>query len=208
MSGNADKILYMLKTRGAQKSQTLAKMLGMTSMGARQHLLQLEKSKLVNSYSLAEKVGRPSQYWQLTELAMRRFPDRHEQLTLSMLESVRTVFGQQGLDKLLAERESRSEQEYLELLKDKSSLLERVRELANIRSQEGYMAEYEQDKQGHFWLLENHCPICAAANQCQEFCRSELQLFKRCLQGIANVSREEHILNGARRCAYRIVPLT
>ncbi|WP_416306775.1 helix-turn-helix transcriptional regulator [Neptunicella sp. SCSIO 80796] len=207
MSGNADKILYMLKTRGSQKSQTLAKALGMTSMGARQHLLQLEQNKLVSSYSRAEKVGRPSQYWQLTELAMKRFPDRHEQLTLSMIESVKSVFGNPGLEKLIYAREQQSEKEYLRLLSNKTTLAERVHELAEIRSQEGYMAEYEQDKLGHFWLLENHCPICAAASQCQDFCRSELQLFQRCLLGLAEVSREEHILDGSRRCAYRIVPL-
>lgn len=54
------------------------------------------------------------------------------------------------------------------------------------------------------FLLENHCPICAAATKCLNFCRSELQLFQQLFADIAVVSREEHIIEGARRCAYKI----
>jgi predicted ArsR family transcriptional regulator len=53
-------------------------------------------------------------------------------------------------------------------------------------------------------LIEDHCPICAAATQCQGFCRSELALFQRCLGPGATVERTEHLLAGARRCAYRV----
>ena len=58
---------------------------------------------------------------------------------------------------------------------------------------------------GSYLLLENHCPICAAAEACQGFCRSELLLF-RALLAPATVERTEHILDGARRCAYRVTP--
>ena len=55
-----------------------------------------------------------------------------------------------------------------------------------------------------YWLLENHCPICAAASSCLNFCRSELNLFQTILADVATVSREEHIIEGARRCAYKV----
>ncbi|MGE8096813.1 hypothetical protein [Pseudomonas fluorescens] len=54
-------------------------------------------------------------------------------------------------------------------------------------------------------LIENHCPICAAATACQGFCRAELNVFEQVLQ--ARVERVEHILMNARRCAYRITPV-
>ena len=47
-------------------------------------------------------------------------------------------------------------------------------------------------------------PICAAAAACQGFCRSELQIFQAVLGEDVQVTRTEHILSGARRCAYRI----
>jgi predicted ArsR family transcriptional regulator len=77
--------------------------------------------------------------------------------------------------------------------------------LAEIRAREGYMAGWQKDGKG-FLLLENHCPICAAARACQGFCRSELDLFRHVLGPDVAVERVEHILLGARRCAYRIAP--
>ena len=67
------------------------------------------------------------------------------------------------------------------------------------------MAEVSRRRDGSFVLVENHCPICAAARACQGFCRDELGLFRRILVG-AKVERTEHLLAGARRCAYRIEP--
>jgi predicted ArsR family transcriptional regulator len=78
-----------------------------------------------------------------------------------------------------------------------------VARLAKIRAREGYMAEWRRDGDG-FLLVENHCPICAAATACQGFCRSELEIFRDALGGDAEVERVEHLLAGARRCAYRI----
>lgn len=68
-----------------------------------------------------------------------------------------------------------------------------------------FMAEYEECEDGSFVLIENHCPICAAASTCQSFCRAELTVFREVLQ--AKVERTEHILHQARRCAYRVQPL-
>ncbi len=52
--------------------------------------------------------------------------------------------------------------------------------LAAARSLEGYMAEVEPRVDGSVLLLENHCPICAAAQACQQFCRSELDASGAC----------------------------
>jgi predicted ArsR family transcriptional regulator len=67
------------------------------------------------------------------------------------------------------------------------------------------MADSWEEADGSLLLVENHCPICAAASVCAGFCRSELETFRAVLG--AKVEREEHILLGARRCAYRITPL-
>ena len=65
------------------------------------------------------------------------------------------------------------------------------------------MAEMRRDGDD-FLFIENHCPICAAAQACMGFCRSELELFRQALGEGVRVEREEHILLGARRCAYRV----
>jgi predicted ArsR family transcriptional regulator len=68
------------------------------------------------------------------------------------------------------------------------------------------MAEYSKDDKGYL-LVENHCPICAAAKICQGFCTSELNTFKFILGNDVSVTRVNHIIAGDRRCAYRIVPV-
>jgi predicted ArsR family transcriptional regulator len=79
-----------------------------------------------------------------------------------------------------------------------------VAKLAELRSEEGYMADWRVLPDGSYVLSENHCPICAAARLCQGFCRSELAVFRSALGPSVTVERAEHILLGARRCAYRI----
>ena len=84
-----------------------------------------------------------------------------------------------------------------------ADLGERVARLAEARTREGYMAESRAEGEGYL-LVENHCPICVAATVCQGFCRAELDTFRQVLGPDALVERTEHIVNGDRRCAYRI----
>ncbi|GAB2527055.1 helix-turn-helix transcriptional regulator [Microbulbifer agarilyticus] len=198
-----EQILYLLKTRGAQTARFVADNLRISVVGARQHLNLMVEDGLLTRFNRAEKVGRPTGYWELTEKAQQRFPDRHGDLTVKLIDNVREIFGEQGLNALINQREKESLAEYGSALANCKSLGARVKKLAEIRSQEGYMAEAVQERRGVWLLLENHCPICAAARQCQSFCRSELAIFQQCLPQ-ARVERCEYLLEGARRCAYRI----
>lgn len=200
---SASRVLYLLKTRGPQTAATLSVEMDMTAMGVRQHLLKLEQAGQVARYNQAEQVGRPRQYWHLTDAAQQAFPDRHADLSLDLIENVREIFGDQGLERLISRREQSTEHSYLAAMAGCSDLAERIHKLAELRSAEGYMARCEFDQeQGCWMLLENHCPICAAAQHCQSFCRAELELFQRVLQ--AQVERSEHMVLGARRCTYLI----
>ncbi|WP_374582823.1 helix-turn-helix transcriptional regulator [Pseudoduganella sp.] len=203
----ADQILFLLKTRGPRTAQQLADLLELTSMGARRHLEAAEAAGLVRFEDVAEKVGRPSRRWLLTEAGHARFPDRHADLTLQLITQVRSLFGEEGMDKLIAAREKSTEAAYRDAIGNEPGLAQRVEALALARDAEGYMAQVEQAEDGSLLLVENHCPICAAARECQNFCRSELEVFQRVLGPGASVERAEHLLSGARRCAYRIKPV-
>lgn len=200
-----DRILYLLKSRGRQTTDAIAKRLAMTSVGARKHLLNLKGERLVDFADERETVGRPKRYWSLTARGHARFPDAHSDLTLELLRSVQSVFGADGLERLVAQRERDTLAGYEAAMKDCRDLDDRVRKLAGLRAREGYMAEWRRNRDGSFLLIENHCPICAAARECQGLCRSELAIFQRVLGNEVTVERLEHVLAGARRCAYRIV---
>ncbi|WP_119272959.1 helix-turn-helix transcriptional regulator [Taklimakanibacter deserti] len=199
-----DRILRFLKFRGPQATPTIARHLKMTRPGARKHLTALFEAKLVSFADEPGSVGRPKRTWQLTQLADKRFPDSHAVLTVEMIGAVRQVFGEDGLDRLIGARESETERRYGAALSGLGDMGKKVAKLAELRSEEGYMADWQVLSDGSYLFVENHCPICAAARLCQGFCRSELAAFRSALGPEVTVERAEHILAGARRCAYRI----
>ncbi len=203
----ADHLLFLIKTRGPQTAQQLAEVLALTSMGARRHLEAWQAKGLVHSEDRADKVGRPARHWVLTEAGHARFPDRHSELTVQLIAQVRQLFGQHGLDQLIGAREQASEQRYAEKIGTAKGLKARVNALALARDEEGYMAEVKAAPDGSLLLIEHHCPICAAATECQGFCRSELAVFQRTLGPKVQVERTEHVLSEGKRCVYRIVPV-
>jgi predicted ArsR family transcriptional regulator len=204
----AEQTLLLLKTRGPQTAQALAGILHLTSMGVRRQLEAAEEKGLVGYVDKPGKVGRPVRLWQLTELGHARFPDRHAALTVDLIGQVRNLFGEAAIDRLIDARETASEAAYRAAVDPAAPLVQRVASLALMREAEGYMAEAQAAEDGSVLLVENHCPICAAARACQNFCRSELDVFRRVLGPDVQVERVEHQLAGARRCAYRIVSLS
>ncbi|RVU40138.1 MarR family transcriptional regulator [Rheinheimera riviphila] len=225
---NNEKILQLLKTKGQQTSQQLADVLELTMMGARKHLLNLAEQGLVVSgtdhpeAAIANSRGRPQQYWRLTKAGHQYFPDRHADVSLQLIDGVRQLFGAAGLEQLIVQREQQQQLHYRQKLSNFGDLAAKVQQLAEIRQQEGYLAEaYLLDNglgdnslpeigapDGSWVLVEHHCPICAAATLCQNFCRSELQLFRACVEGLATVERTEHLLSAGSRCAYLFSPVS
>ncbi|WP_375203631.1 helix-turn-helix transcriptional regulator [Hyphococcus sp.] len=196
-------VLDMLKREGALSASDIGPALGLTPMAARLQLYALEEEGLVASRSEAKGRGRPVKYWSLTEASSRVFPDAHQSLAVEMIQSVEELFGAEGLQKFIAKHGDMQRGVYGEKLSGAKTLGERVKRLAKARSDEGYMAEAKKD--GRDWLLiENHCPICSAAKACTGLCAGELKVFSDVLGKGAKVTREEHILAGARRCAYRV----
>src|SRR5262245_17870497 len=198
-----DRILVLLKTRGPQTAADLGTVLGVTGEAARQQLLKLAAEGLVEATSEPHGVGRPAQVWGLTEKGHARFPDTHAELTVQLLQAVRSELGEEALDRLIARRSAESLATYNAALQGAADLGERVRRLAEARTREGYMAECQPAEDGYL-LVENHCPICVAATACQGFCRAERDVFQQALGKKVTVERTEHIVGGDRRCAYRI----
>lgn len=201
----ADDILLFLKMRGPAQAAAVAEHLGVSRQAASQQMDKLAAEGLVEAASEhAGGVGRPRQTWSLTDKGHARFPDTHAQMTVDLLDAVRAEFGEEGLDRLVARRERAASQAYSAALDGAKAIEAKLDKLVALRTAEGYMAEWRAEDGG--WLLvENHCPICAAAAACQGFCRSELELFRMMLAP-ARVERTDHILAGARRCAYRVTP--
>lgn len=198
------RVLDLLKQEGAQDAQSLADRLGVTAMAVRQHLYELAEQKLVDYRQEPRPVGRPAKLWRLTPAADAFFPDGHAELTVGLLGALREAFGAPGLNRLLAIRTRDQIAAYRARVQGAGDLGERLARLAAIRSEEGYMASVEASAEGGFLLVENHCPVCSAAAACSGLCNAELAVFRAVLGEGVEIERSDHILAGARRCAYRV----
>jgi predicted ArsR family transcriptional regulator len=185
---------------------SLAGELGLSPMAVRQHLYILSDEKLVDFKSEARPKGRPAKIWALTEQANALFPDAHAELTVGLIEAMKLAFGPGGVERLLSIRSRDQIAAYGERMHGVSDLKDRLSVLAEIRTEEGYMAAVaESDGEGYLFV-ENHCPICVAATSCQGLCAMELDVFRSVLGDVASIERTDHIIAGARRCAYRVTP--
>ncbi len=201
-------IINLLKQEGTMDSQELASRLNISAMAVRQHLYALEQEKLVAYQEQSRPMGRPAKLWQLTSSANRLFPDSYAELTIDLLNSMIEAFGEDGLAKLLDVRTSHQIAEYQAQINIKDALPEKLSTLASIRTNEGYMAEIQSLDDDSFLLIENHCPICAAAIACTGLCEREQEIFQTVLGKNTTIERTEHLVAGERRCVYRIKSLS
>jgi predicted ArsR family transcriptional regulator len=199
-------IVKLLKTEGPVDSAQLGARLGLTAMAVRQHLYALQREGLVEAEARPVPVGRPAKHWRLTREADRLFPEAYAELSVGLIGALEETFGAEGLSRVLNSRCARQREEYVKRIPAAAPLEKKLGELARVRTEEGYMAEVREEPDGSFLLVENHCPICAAAAACQGFCSTELELFRSVLGPGVGVEREEHIVSGDRRCAYRVTP--
>lgn len=197
-------IVNLLKQEGPTDSSGLASRLEVTTMAVRQHLYTLQKEHLVTYTEEQRDMGRPAKLWHLTPDADRLFPDGYAELTLGLIHSMKEAFGEAGLERLLEIRARQGIAVYQGQVPEEGSLRERLETLARLRTSEGYMAEIQSLTDSSFLLIENHCPICAAAMACTGLCQKELEVFQSVLGKGVTVERSEHIVAGARRCTYKV----
>jgi predicted ArsR family transcriptional regulator len=200
----ADAVLFQLKSLGQAQAESIAVRLGITVQAVRQRLDRLLGDQLVTFKDQPQGRGRPRRLWSLTARATSLFPDTHAQLTVDLIGTIRAELGEPAFTRLLRRRADDSIAVYRRRLARESGMGRKLAALAEMRSAEGYMARLEEVPDGGYLLIEDHCPICAAAATCQGFCSIELEVFEALLGKGWRIERQDHLLSGARRCAYRI----
>lgn len=199
----SDRIMMVLKMRGEATALVIAQELDITKEGARKHLLNLSSSGYIVAETRSEGVGRPSTYYSLTEKGMAEFPDAHADVTVQLLQSVKNVLGENALNLLISDREKKVYNRYVKAMESKNSIEQKLNVLTEKRTEEGYMAEWKKEGDAYYFI-ENHCPICAAATECQGFCHSELNNFQQLIGQDYSIAREEYLIDGGKRCTYKI----
>ena len=142
-------------------------------MGVRQHLNELAARGLVTTTAENHQTrGRPAHYWQLTDAGHRQFPDSHAEACVTLITRIRDQFGDEALQEIIRSNQDAELSRYQKALEQTDSdLASQLSKLAELRSEEGFMAEVRLIPNG--WLLiQNHCPNYNAAHSNHlAFCR-------------------------------------
>ena len=200
MSETRMRILQLLKMRASLTVGQLTDALHISQMGVRQHLAILEAEGLVEHYQEKQGRGRPPHVYQLTDEANGLFPTTYANFAVGLMHEVAKFNGPGFINKVFRER-MKAQLETYQLRLEGKTLGERVKELARIRDEEGYMARFDENEDDYA-LIEHNCPIAVIAQEYPHVCEIELALFRQSL-GV-KIVREEHLMEGSHRCCYRI----
>jgi DeoR family transcriptional regulator, suf operon transcriptional repressor len=198
-------VLYAVRRRGEATVEQVASSLDMTVSGARQHLVALQDAGLVAAADAPRQPGqrgRSERVFHVTTKASSLFPTAYGELTNQLLgyldeAAVDAVFDRRRDERIDAARRR---------LEPLGSFPARVRELASILDEDGYLASFQELDDGTFRVTEHNCAILSVATEHPHACSSEIEFIRASLPE-ASVERTTHMIRGAHACTYEIRPL-
>jgi predicted ArsR family transcriptional regulator len=200
-------VLYAVRRRGEATVEQVAEQLGITVSGARQHLSRLARDGYLETSELERSGGargRRALLYAATPAADHLFPKAYGELTNELLGYV-SDRDPALLEQLFAQRRAARVEHATARLARRGSRGERVEELTRILDKDGYLATCERMPGGAYRIVEHNCAIWAVAQRYGQACTSEIDFIRAVLPD-ATVERVEHMVTGARRCAYEVRP--
>jgi predicted ArsR family transcriptional regulator len=199
-------LLLRLRLDGPSSPDQLAERIGASRTGVLQQLRALEAANLVTRQTVRHGVGRPRHLYDVTSDAQDLFPSNYDGLAAGLLAAIEAVGGDDLLDQVFAARRRQLGDRVRDHMADRvgpdAPLHDRVRELAVVQADQGYLADMTLDVDGTIRLREHNCAIYHVAAGSPAACQAELELFSEILG--ADIVREQHIASGDRCCTYRI----
>jgi DeoR family suf operon transcriptional repressor len=200
LPGSRGDVLVQLKRAQPLAAKQLAARLGLSLNAARHHLKELEAQGLVQYELEHHGVGAPAYAYRLTSAGEALFPRRYQETLTALLDSLVEQEGRDAAVGLLQSHLAVLARRLREDLKD-SRPADRLQAVAQVRSEQGYMAEaVGADLEGT--LTEHNCAIQAVAERFPEICAAEARFLSEVLG--AEVERREHILSGCSACEYHV----
>jgi len=200
------RVLYAIRRRGEATAEQVAEQLRMTVSGARQHLTALVEDGLAETTESEPqgRRGRRALVYNVTPAGDALFPKAYAELTNELLGYLADE-QPSALEFLFARRRDQRIASAQQRLGRRSELADRVAELTRILDEDGYLASWEETGDRGYRVVEHNCAIWAVASRYGQACTSELD-FIRALLPDCRVERTQHMVEGARRCAYEIHP--
>lgn len=212
-STKEDILKYLLK-QGEATAQALAEHLEVSTQAIRRHLKDLETEALIEHRAVQEGMGRPNHFYQLSRKGRDHFPAQYDEFALSLLNTLAETVGREQVGTILRKQWERKALEYQARV-GQGAIAERVARLAQLRQEEGYMAEWHRlepepepaagtpPSPSQFVITEYNCAISHIAETFPTVCGHELEMFQVALPDCL-VTRTHWLVHGEHRCGYLI----
>jgi predicted ArsR family transcriptional regulator len=195
-----------LRQAGPSSPDGLAAALRASRTGVLQQLYALEEAGLVSHAAEKHGVGRPRHVYDVTADAQGLFPTDYGGFASGLVKAIEAVGGEDLVEQVFAARRrqigDRMRRRMAEQLPDDAPLVDRVRILAVLQDEAGYLAEALVADDGAVRLREHNCAINKISRRTTAACDAELALFRELLG--PGVARETHIASGDRCCTYLV----
>jgi DeoR family suf operon transcriptional repressor len=198
--GLRSQVLLEIKKSQPVTAKGLGARFGVSANAVRRHLKELEADGLVRFVRQQHGVGAPAFVYTLTERGEALFPNEYRDALTAFLGQVEDVYGRDAVVVMFEQRYA----QLTRLLKaelEAAPATERLKVVARVLTDAGYMAEWSQ-AEGTFRLAEHNCAMRAVVDKFPEICSAEERFLKDVLK--AEVERQAHIVRGCNSCEYAI----
>lgn len=199
--GPRGQILFELKRTDSLSARELAARLALSLNAVRHHIRELETEGVIEHVRQHRAVGAPAFAYRLSPQGQALFPRRYQETLTYVLEHVAVRDGRTAaiamLEAHLQGMAARLKVELAGLTPE-----QRVEAVTRLRSEDGYMAEWQSAGEGAATIREHNCAIHAIAERFPEICAAEQRFMEEVLG--APVERRQHILSGCTACEYHV----
>jgi DeoR family transcriptional regulator, suf operon transcriptional repressor len=203
MSNNTrNRVLRSLLLNQKRTVNELAEAVDINPISVRHHVTKLEAEGLIQSEEERHGVGRPRLVFSLTPKGMEQFPQRYLQLTLRLLEQLKSNSSEKVLGDIFKEV---AEGIAVDLTRDINledlDLKERLELLQDVLISEGFMVSL-QEEEGNIYIVEASCPYHHIGEDYPEICVVDQELIAHFIS--STPKRIECILDGDKQCKYLV----
>jgi len=192
-------VLHEIKRSNGLPVKELARRLGMSYMGVKQHCLDLQRDGYLDTWRNPKPVGRPELLYRLTRKSHELFPQQSHEMLRSVLQAARQLFGPTAPGKLLFIHFREKAEEYRARLRG-DTIEEKAKWFMRLRDKEGCVPELELGPP--LRIIERHSPIAELFTEFPETETMERDLFERVLG--TRVRRTSRTTGGLYECVFEV----
>ncbi len=201
MQDTRQQILEILKRHGEVTVQELSHELNLTSVTVRHHLEILRSDGYITEPEVhrSNRPGRPRYTYRLTSTAADLFPNNYSGLADVLLNVFEECVPSEMCDHLLDEAAKRFT---MDAGTPPTAPHERMDYAVSFMKRLGFVARWETQEVGHYWIYVSSCPYQYVAQTHPMTCQLDKRVIQR-LTGAHVVKVQGHAHEGA-LCVYEV----